>query len=248
MTEQDNKILDLISAAKKASLKDVLEKVRAGKPLTAEERRFLLQYEADIREQRDQEPHEQTPGAFEGRTELESPLEVTSYLKAAGWKVSKSTLYQHVKQGKLRPDADGRFPVKAVQKYAASFLTLEETRQKVADEDLQRKKLIAEISRIQEQTKRERIKRLAEEGRYVPRDQFEMELAARASVIDTLRRNSIMTGAAERVALVGGDTSRIPDLIAFDLAQHDDEMNQFATTIEFHVLFEQTTSPQDSQE
>jgi len=222
-----------VKGARMLEIKRILGKVRNQEALNPAEMKTLAEYQAEAGATSiDAQPNS-------GPQDFRSMLEVTAWLKDNGWKVTKSTVHRHVQQGKLRPDESGRFPVASVRKYAATFLSLKETLQKLDDEDLNRRKLKCEIERIQEQTRRERLRREIEESKYFPRDRFELELAARAAVIDTLRRNAILSDSAEIVAIVAGDPRRIPDLIQFLLARHDDEMNQYATMKEFHVLFEQ---------
>lgn len=172
--------------------------------------------------------------------EFKNLLEVLDYLKGEKWKISKSTLYEHKRKGLIRPDRDGTYSLRVVQRYAYDYLALENIQVKKQEDDLQRRRVSAEIARIEEQTKREKLKREIEEGKYVLREEFELELAARAAVLDTMRQAAIRTRAAERVALVGGDPAKIPDLIAFDLELHNEEMNSFANTREFHVLLKKT--------
>jgi excisionase family DNA binding protein len=52
---------------------------------------------------------------------LSNPLAVTEYLKDKGWKVSKSTVYGHLKEGKIK-SIDGVFGIKDVEKYAGLHL------------------------------------------------------------------------------------------------------------------------------
>ena len=70
-------------------------------------------------------------------------------------------------------------------------------------------------------------------------------LASRVVTMDTMRRASIMTHASEVVALVGGDSGRIPDLIAFELKQHEEEMNVFSSTDEFSALLPANVEPDE---
>src|SRR6266498_3723308 len=60
-----------------------------------------------------------------GETEqtFASVLEVVDYLDSAGWKISKSTVYDHWKKdGKLKARADGSFVLSTVQEYARHHL------------------------------------------------------------------------------------------------------------------------------
>lgn len=167
---------------------------------------------------------------------------VAAWLKKDGWAIGQTQLYTHNKEGKLRPDLpEGGFSLPAVQKYAATHLTKAKTRLKLKDEDLQRRKLISDIEKNEEETRRARVKRLAEEGRYVSMEEVERMFAARAVLMDTMRQASIINHAAARVALVGGSTEKVSDLIEMDMAHHVEEMNQFASWEEFRVILPANT-------
>jgi hypothetical protein len=247
MTDDSQKLLEVIGQAQRAALGPILAKIQAKEVPTPQEVRTLRELEKDLKE-------EETAGGVGTLnpeplpTVFKNIREVAAYLKEEGWKVGQATLYTHQKEGKIKGEPDGTYIVKSVLKYARDHLFMMSTKRKHTDEELQRRKIKAETGWKEEQLKRERLKRMTEEGRLIERDQFELELAARGALMDTLRQNSIQTLAAERVAIVGGDPARIPDLIAFDLAEHNDMMNQFATTREFHVLFKTAKGKEKKEE
>ena len=185
---------------------------------------------------------DETDKGKEAPTEFKNPLAVSAWLREDGWAIGKSRVYDHIKEGKLRPDLpNGGFSMQAVQKYAALHLTKSKTRMKLQGEDLQRRKILSEIERNEEEAKRARIKRMAEEGRYVLMEEVERMFAARAVLMDTMRQASIINHAAARVALVGGSTEKVSDLIEMDMAHHVEEMNQFASWEEFRVILPANT-------
>jgi hypothetical protein len=165
-------------------------------------------------------------------------LEVLEHLQEDGWKISKPTLYRHVKDAKLQPAADGSFTRKAVQAYARTHLQLKGTRQKQKEGDLQRKKTELEIDFKKEQLKRERFKREIEEGKYIPREDMDLELAARATVQDHEWTRVFQSRASEICELVEGKTEHVAELIRFLLEIKDEIMNEFASTRQWYVLFE----------
>ena len=62
------------------------------------------------------------------KTEFNNALEISAYLESEGWKVSKSTVYKHIREAKLRPDIEKkRYSLKAVLRYARAFLVTEQT-------------------------------------------------------------------------------------------------------------------------
>ncbi len=169
-----------------------------------------------------------------------NPLEVSKYLKKAGWKVEKDTVYRGVKDGKLRAGEDGRFSREAVEKYAAAFLTKAKTRQHLKDTELSRRARQAEIELKEEQTKLARIKIAEREGRMIPREQFAMELAARAATLEAGLKHLVQDRVADWIQLVAGDQAQLPELLRVIHLDLDRALNEYASTREFHVLFEQT--------
>ncbi|HEC04621.1 MAG TPA: hypothetical protein ENI84_00285 [Thiothrix sp.] len=174
-------------------------------------------------------------------SEFKNPTEVYEFLKD-GWKVSKRSVYNHVREGKLRPEAGGGYSLKAVQKYARTWLKPKEMALRADDEELRRMREKAEIARITEQAKLARIKREREEGLLIPRADFELELAARAAILMAGFEGMINDKAGEIVQLVQGNTDKIAELIRFLRDAYGELMNQYATTKEFHVLFEENGS------
>lgn len=243
-----DKLASVLKAADLQVAKNLLEKIKSGYVPSPHEQKYLDKLQGGGN-------GGHGDGAAPAPAEFKNPLAVTAWLQEDGWKISKSTLYGdkkhpgHIKEGKLRPDLpNGGFTLQAVQKYAALHLTKSKTRMKLQGEDLQRRKTLSEIERNEEEAKRARIKRMAEEGRYVLLEEVDRMLAARAVLMDTMRRASIMTHAAERVALVGGDSGRIPDLIAFDVEHHEEEMNLFASRDEFSAILPANTESDEHEE
>ena len=173
---------------------------------------------------------------------FDSLLKVLAYLKADGWKVSKSTLYNHRRQGRIKPDSDGHYPLKSVLRYANAHLPRQTTLKRLADEELQRRKAEAELEKIEEQTRLARLRRQVEEGKYILRSDFELELAARAAVFYAGLMQMAQQKAGKWIQLVEGNTKRIPDLIQAIKLSIEELLNEYATTREFHVLFQKDGS------
>ena len=163
--------------------------------------------------------------------------EAVAYLRGEGWKISQSTLYKHQREGKIKTEPDGSYTQKAILRYAKGYLTTQETKRKLADEELQRRKTKAEIQRNEELAKSARIKRMAQEGLYVLRADFDLELAARAAVLENGLKFAVQTYAGEWVEVVGGDHGRTGDLIQSMNDAIDRTLNEYSNLREFHVLF-----------
>jgi hypothetical protein len=221
--------------AKSVELKNILQQLLANKPLTKRQMETLSELEEKYKNEKGQkEPGSKTVGTvpiFLNRTE------VWQFLEKEGWKISKSTLYNHCNEGRLKLNRDGHYTLKAVNRYARTHLELKETGQKIGDEELQRKKTMAEVARITEQAKLAQIKRMAEEGRYIEREQVDLEMAARAATLEAGLKGMVQSRAGEWVALVEGEEKRAGDLVRDMMAVIDQTLNEFATVKEFEVIF-----------
>jgi hypothetical protein len=222
---------DVLARARKVMLRNALVKVKDGKTLTAKETELIE--EAEIEAQHGQD--ELVRGTQEKFRNLR---EAVGFLKSQGWKISQSTLYKHQGDGKIRAEPDGTYTLKNLMRYAKAYLTTQEAKRKVDDEELQRRKTQAEIRRIDEQGKYAKIRRMAEEGKYILREEFELELAARAAALEAALMFMVQAKAGDWIRLVAGNHQKTQDLINDMTEAHNDTLNEFASEREFHVLFD----------
>ena len=102
--------------------------------------------------------------------------------------------------------------------------------------DLQERKLRAEIGRTEEQHKRAIIEREALEGKLIPRDEVELELAGRAVALEAGYDHMVYTMAAGLVELVDGNQAKVDRLITAMLEAKNEWLNQYAGTVDFVVI------------
>jgi hypothetical protein len=154
---------------------------------------------------------------------------VIAHLDAAGWKISKSAAYKHKKEGRLRPGADGWFSVKAVEKYARQWLEKKDgSAGQVSVEELAEQKAAAELEKIRAQARHWDTKTKIELGQYVPREEWDRELAARARVFKSDIENFIRSEASELIRMVDGDPDKAPDLIDYYLRQAEAWLDRYS--------------------
>ena len=164
--------------------------------------------------------------------------DVLAYLKAGGYKIEKSALSNHVRT-RLLIKKDGVFRRKDVDSYADLHLQSGATGQKAADKktsELQERKLRAECVRTEEQALKAKIEREASEGKLIPRDDVELELAGRAVALEAGYDHMVYTMAAGLVEMVGGDQAKVDRLIAAMLEAKNEWLNQYASTADFVVV------------
>lgn len=176
--------------------------------------------------------------------EAEKPFptiaEVLDCLKSDGWKVTKTSLYRHAKEGKLLPRPDGAYAPKDVERYARTFLKQQSTGKKVNEklDTLQRERLEKELRSLDLDIKRKERQEEKESGNLVPREQLDIELATRAGILDAGLRHWIQSHAAEWIRLVGGDTKKVGDLINLMGRDLDEYINAYASTKEYQVMID----------
>lgn len=175
-----------------------------------------------------------------------SLLEVCSHLERTGFRISKSKLYRDRDKGMIRVNPDGTVPETEVRAYAA---TLDRIEGNIDDmSDVMARKALKELELRDEQVKKLKFARKIEEGKYMPRQDFESELASRAVVLDAGLRHMIQMRAAEWVVAVGGKTSMIPDFIRLVNEDLNRLMNDYSTLDNFQVMFQQVEEPETEPE
>lgn len=178
---------------------------------------------------------------LEGEKEptFDNLLRVKEHLNRLGYKVGKSKIYKDRKAGMIRVEADGTVTESAVKTYIRKA-NLEKPAEKTADTgpSVLNQKAEKELQKLEEQIEDLRFKREVARGEYIPRTDFEMELATRAAVLDTGLRHLVHANLADWVALMDGDPKKIPVLLEQINSDLDEKFNEFATMEMFHVIFE----------
>ncbi|NDY41266.1 hypothetical protein G3N55_00175 [Dissulfurirhabdus thermomarina] len=164
---------------------------------------------------------------------------VRAWLLEQGWRISQSGIYKHRAEGKIAPDLPGgRFSRRRVEAYAAAHLRRADTgkRPQRELEEQQRRKALAETRRAEAQALKLEHELAVLQGRYLPREDFYAELAARALALESGFRAMVQARLGEWIELVGGDATRAPDLSAAVQADLDRLLGEYASLGRFHVL------------
>jgi len=177
-----------------------------------------------------------------GRT-FSSLLQVMEYLIGKGYKVSKSKIYRDAENGKIvvASDAAGNKSVTALAAWEYAEKHLEKTGANKKDlKDLQARKLMNAIRNQDMEFEKKRFELDRDRGKYVPRSDLEAELAARAVIFDSMWRHLFNTRVRTWIALVNGKAEKAADLLAALNEALDQLLNEYATTKQFQVLFEES--------
>jgi hypothetical protein len=182
---------------------------------------------------------------------------VMQYLQKKGYKIQKSAIYNHKTTGKIRPNKEGKYLLKDVEKYAQAHLQLADgspSPAKILDK-AQKERAEAETrERIARATNWE-VRTAALQQKLVPRDLFENELAARAAIFRTDGENFFRGQAPAIVNIVGGDVIKVPELIDFCLNALEQWLSRYLQREEFKVdvsayekIFEQAGKDESEEE
>jgi len=172
---------------------------------------------------------------FQDEKSLANILAVVDHLSAQGWKARKSNVYNHRKDGKIRPQPDGSFRIADVERYAETYLKRKDGSESGKLDKLQERKLNAEIAKTEAQTEHWVNRARASSGSFIPKEHHERDLARRASVFRTDLETFARSEASEIVSLVGGDAGKIPELVIWILGRFDGFLANYAEEKEFTV-------------
>jgi len=155
---------------------------------------------------------------------------VLLHLKSKLWKVSSTTLYNHRKKLFIKPDEKGRYLVSDVDLYAEQYLKRLDGRAGESESKDIKDKRQAEIRKAKAQAKHWEIKAKIAAGLYVPRENFERELASRASVFKSDLLSFCRSMAPDIIHLVKGDDDLAPDLIDYMTEQTLVHLDRYSRT------------------
>jgi len=172
--------------------------------------------------------------------ETKNKADVLRFLQSSGWQVGKQTFYNHCKKGLLAVNRAGVYSRGSVKKYAEQHHVHSSTGQTVeaAEVSLSVEKIKKEITRIDTATRRDQFDLDVKMGRFVPRSVVEVELAARAVVLDNGLEYLFQASLSEIIAIVRGDQQRGPALLDFLQTKKNEQMNVFANMGEFLVALD----------
>jgi hypothetical protein len=176
---------------------------------------------------------------------MEKPIEqvfpniksVVEYLSSGGWKVKKSACYLHSSQGKILPQADGTFTLKAVLKYATLFLKRRDGQPSSGRiEAAQEGRIEAESRKVRLQADRLQLQNELLSGRYIERTEFERALSQRAILFRSDVEVFCAGSAAQIINLVGGDFGKTSDLIEFMINKAGDWLARYSSEDEVQPM------------
>lgn len=235
--------LEVGRLAKPKMYNSLLKKITSGEILNKKELETFDALDKELREAYDGSGEEPTDGQQqpkEGPGEpqaFESLNAVARYLGDKGYKIKKSQIYNHKAAGKIRPTKEGLYLLADVEKYAQAHLKLTDGTPSVGKQldKAQKERAEAETREKSARARHWELKVGSLEGKLVPRELFESELAARAAIFRTDGENFFRSQAPGIVHVTSGDATKIPDLISFCLDALEQWISRYLQKEEFKV-------------
>jgi len=167
---------------------------------------------------------------------LNNVAAVRRYLKNKNWKISKTQIYEHVEQKKLKRNDEGYFSISVVNKYALKYLKKTDgSKPSKAHAEVQERKYEAEVRQYVASAELKEIKAGILKGDYVRKGDFERALAERALLFKRDIENFCRSKPTDIINLVDGKKEKIPDLIEYLLKETAAWLNCYAVDREFKV-------------
>lgn len=159
-----------------------------------------------------------------------------AWLVDQGWKVSVGGFHNHVKAGKCVVEGDGTVRESALIAYAEQNLKRIEDEEGELTPLMQEKERVA-LKREQKKLDKETFEYDLLHKKYMPRRDFNLELSARAGVLDQGVQNFFRTRTSDWVSMVGGDVKKVSMVLDVILAEWNELLAEYADKEQFHVIF-----------
>lgn len=166
-------------------------------------------------------------------------LEVMKKLRREGYKIGKTKLYKDASDGLLRIQADGSVLEKDIDRYVR--ITGLKKPAEISDAELQvlqKRKGEMEVEKLTQQVSDLKFRQEIAQGKYIPRAEFEMEVAGRAGALDAGLRHRFMSECRDLVDAVSGDAALVPILQEMLGKMLDEALNEYASLDNFQVIIE----------
>jgi hypothetical protein len=176
--------------------------------------------------------------ALQRKSNLKDWRAVLSFIAEHGRKLGKSKLYEDIGSGRLKRQSDGTFRQRDVERYMAG-LPAAGTSDAVAEKaaDRQRRKDEQEIRRIKAVADKEEFALAVNQGKFVPKEQVHLELAARAVTLASGIKSAFEARGLDIIAAVSGNPLKgvaLTDILEGIL---DDALNEYSREMEFEITF-----------
>lgn len=174
---------------------------------------------------------------WEDFKETRKQIEVVRFINALGYKRSQKQFSVDVSKGIVKANKDGLFTRRMVHQYCKRHLIGGKNDDGANPEGYEAQKLRLQVEKLERENEEGQFKFDVLMGRYIPRNEMFLHLAARAAVLDAGVEQFFRAKSQDFIAMVAGDQSKGPDFIEAMVAGWKDLLDTYANSEEMEVMF-----------
>jgi hypothetical protein len=171
----------------------------------------------------------------EDQKNLESVTVAANWLRQKGFKVSRAKAFRDAKTGLLVVEPNGSVKRENAMTYALGLNFKGTSTPDLNVYTQEKAALEAEKIRLQNEKMRWEMER--EQGKFMEKDKFALEMASRGAVLETGLKNLFHTRAPEWIRLVGGKDEKSNLLLTILEKELDELMNDYSNMTRFQIDF-----------
>jgi hypothetical protein len=164
-------------------------------------------------------------------------MALVNAMQQRGYKLKKTKAYGDAKRGLLRVQDDGTITATDAKAYELTLSLGRDLKTSVEVLEAVETKTELEAEKIRLQNEKLRWEMERDQGKWVLRESFEMELATRAAYLEMGIRNFFETKAASWIGLVGGKVNKAHLMINEFEREFDALINSYYDMRRFNVNF-----------
>lgn len=169
--------------------------------------------------------------------ETRKQIDVVRFINALGYKRSQKQFSVDVGKGIVKTNEKGLFTRRMVHQYCKRHLIGGKHDDGANPEGYEAQKLRLQVEKLERENEEGQFKFDVLKGRYIPRNEMFLHLAARASILDAGVEQFFRAKSQDFISLVGGDQSKGPDFIDAMIAGWKDLLDSYAHSEEMEVMF-----------
>lgn len=171
--------------------------------------------------------------------ETRKQIDVVRFLTSLGYKRSTKQFSVDVSKGLVKQNERGLFTRRQVHQYVKRFIVKSGGggEDDGTPEGYEAQKLRLQVEKLERENEEGAFKFAVLRGRYIPRNEMHLNLAARAAVLDAGVEQFMRAKASEMIAMVAGDQGKAPDFIDVFVAGWKNLLDSYANGAELEVVF-----------
>ena len=181
-------------------------------------------------------------------TKIKKITEVLRYIEAIGFRISRTAFYNHKDRGLITPDAEGRYSLGVIEKYARDHLSRKEERSggRPTNEDIasqseeqkgfQEKEQEEKLALLKAKRERAEMQLAIERKELIKRIDVASMFAGRAGILRSDLEAFIRRLVPETINVADGDQGKTQELLEFCFDELEEVLDRYAKPLDKKVV------------